>query len=140
MQLAGVVDVVTDWRPKVALSRGMALFGAAPEHAQAMRQAGLEVAGTLEDVLGQVDVVVDCPPKRIAGQNVETYRKRGTFTKHRTGRWPPAVDRGSGPSVRWPGELAHEPTLNGSRAPERRTVDDHGRRPCLTLNRSFLPQ
>jgi glyceraldehyde-3-phosphate dehydrogenase (NAD(P)) len=77
MQLTGVVDVVTDWRPKMALSRGMALFGAAPEHAQAMRKAGLEVAGTLEDVLAQVDVVVDCTPKRIAGTNVETYRKRG---------------------------------------------------------------
>ncbi|MGE0873603.1 MAG: type II glyceraldehyde-3-phosphate dehydrogenase [Burkholderiales bacterium] len=77
MQLAGVVDVVTDWRPKVALRRGMPLFGAAPEHAEAMRKAGLKVAGTLEDMLGQVDVVVDCTPKRIAAKNVETYRKRG---------------------------------------------------------------
>ena len=55
----------------------MALFGAAPGHAEAMRKAGLKVAGTLEDVLGQVDVVVDCTPKRIAAKNVETYRKRG---------------------------------------------------------------
>jgi glyceraldehyde-3-phosphate dehydrogenase (NAD(P)) len=77
MQLAGVVDVVADWRPKVALRRGMRLFGAAPEHAEAMRKSGLEVAGTLEDVLGQVEVVVDCTPKRIAAKNVETYRKRG---------------------------------------------------------------
>ena len=77
MRLVGVVDVVADWRPKVALNRGMALFGAAPEHAAAMRQAGLKVTGTLEDVLGQVDVVVDCTPKRIAAKNVETYRKRG---------------------------------------------------------------
>ena len=77
MRLVGVVDVVADWRPKVALNRGMALFGAAPEHAAAMRKAGLKVTGTLEDVLGQVDVVVDCTPKRIAAKNVETYRQRG---------------------------------------------------------------
>jgi glyceraldehyde-3-phosphate dehydrogenase (NAD(P)) len=77
MQLIGVVDVVTDWRPKVAATRGMPLFGAAPEHAEAMRKAGLDVAGTLEDVLGRVDVVVDCTPKRIAAKNVETYRTRG---------------------------------------------------------------
>ena len=77
MLLVGVVDVVADWRPKVALRRGMRLFGAAPEHAEAMRKSGLEVAGTLEDVLGQVDVVVDCTPKRVAAKNVETYRKRG---------------------------------------------------------------
>ena len=77
MQLVGVVDVVADWRPQVALRRGMPLFGAAPEHAEAMRKAGLKVAGTLEDVLGQADVIVDCTPKRVAAKNVETYRKRG---------------------------------------------------------------
>ncbi len=76
MRLIGVVDVVTDWRPRAAVERGIALYGAAPEHAEAMRSAGLKVSGTLEDVLGQVDVVVDCTPKRIAEKNLETYRKR----------------------------------------------------------------
>jgi glyceraldehyde-3-phosphate dehydrogenase (NAD(P)) len=77
MQLAGVVEVVADWRPRVAIKRGMPLFGAAPEHAEAMRRSGLKVAGTLEDLLGQVDVVVDCTPKKVAAKNVETYRRRG---------------------------------------------------------------
>ena len=77
MRLAGVVDVVSDWRPRVALERGFALYGAGPEQAEAMRRSGLKVAGTLEDVLANVDVVVDCTPKRIAAKNVETYRKRG---------------------------------------------------------------
>lgn len=77
MQVAGVADVVTDWRPRVALDRGFALFGAAAEPADRMRQAGLEVAGTLDDLLGQADVVVDCTPKKVAAQNVELYRRRG---------------------------------------------------------------
>jgi glyceraldehyde-3-phosphate dehydrogenase (NAD(P)) len=77
MQLAGVVEVVADWRPRVAVDRGIALFGAAPQHAEAMRKAGLKVAGTLEDVLANVDLVVDCTPKKIAAKNVETYRRRG---------------------------------------------------------------
>jgi glyceraldehyde-3-phosphate dehydrogenase (NAD(P)) len=77
MQLAGVVDVVSDWRPKVAVKRGIPLFGAGPEQAERMRRSGLQVAGTLEDVLSRVDVVVDCTPKRIAAKNVEIYRKRG---------------------------------------------------------------
>jgi len=77
MRLVGVVDIVADWRPHVAVDRGIALFGAAPEHGEAMRKAGLKVAGTLEDVLGQVDVIVDCTPKKIAAKNVETYRRRG---------------------------------------------------------------
>jgi glyceraldehyde-3-phosphate dehydrogenase (NAD(P)) len=56
---------------------GFRLFGAAAEQAAAMRDAGLEVAGTLDDLLGLVDVIVDCTPKKIAARNVETYRRRG---------------------------------------------------------------
>ena len=77
MQVAGVADVVTDWRPRVALDRGFALFGAATESADNMRRAGLQVAGTLDDLLGQADVVVDCTPKKVAAQNIELYRRRG---------------------------------------------------------------
>ena len=76
MRLVGVSDVVTDWRPRVALGRGIRLFGAAPEHADGMRKAGLDVAGDLAELLGQVDIVVDCTPKKVAAKNVELYRGR----------------------------------------------------------------
>ena len=42
-----------------------------------MRAAGLDVTGTLDELLAQADVVVDCTPKRIAAKNVEVYRRRG---------------------------------------------------------------
>ncbi|MFZ5708478.1 MAG: type II glyceraldehyde-3-phosphate dehydrogenase [Pseudomonadota bacterium] len=77
LTLAGVCDVAADWRPRMALARGYALFAATPDHAGAMRAAGLAVAGTLDDLLAGADVVVDCTPKRIAAANVGTYRKRG---------------------------------------------------------------
>lgn len=77
MTLAGVVDVAADWRPGVAVRRGMALYGATGEHAEAMKKAGLKVAGTLDDLLGEVELIVDCTPKRIAAKNVERYRARG---------------------------------------------------------------
>ncbi len=77
MSLAGVSDVVTDWRAKTVIRNGFRLFGATGEAASAMRQAGLDVAGTLDDLLGQIDVVVDCTPKRIAAHNVDLYRRRG---------------------------------------------------------------
>ena len=76
MQLVGVADVLTDWRVRVAVGRGIPLFGATADSAQAMRRSGLAVAGTLEDLLGAADVVVDCTPKRIAAKNVEIYRSR----------------------------------------------------------------
>ena len=77
MSLTGVSDVVTDWRAHMVAGHGFGLFGATPEHATAMREAGLDPSGTLDDLLGQIDVIVDCTPKRIAARNVETYRRRG---------------------------------------------------------------
>jgi glyceraldehyde-3-phosphate dehydrogenase (NAD(P)) len=77
MVLAGVSDVVTDWRAHMVIRNGFRLFGATGEHVGSMRAAGLEVAGTLDDLLGEVDVVVDCTPKQVAARNVEAYRLRG---------------------------------------------------------------
>ena len=77
MSMAGVSDVVTDWRAHMVTRNGFSLFGATTEHADAMRAAGLNVTGTLDDLLGQADVVVDCTPKRVAAKNVEVYRRRG---------------------------------------------------------------
>jgi glyceraldehyde-3-phosphate dehydrogenase (NAD(P)) len=78
MSLLGVCDIATDWRARVVIASGAPLFGASFEHVVAMRDAGLEVAGTLEDLLAGADVVVDCTPKRVAAQNVDLYRRRGT--------------------------------------------------------------
>jgi len=77
MSLAGVSDVVTDWRASTALRNGFRLFGATAAHAGAMRAAGLDVTGTLDELLGQADVVVDCTPKRVAAKNIDIYRRRG---------------------------------------------------------------
>ena len=77
MRLVGVADVVSDWRARVVLNRSVPLFGAAPENAGMMRTAGLTVAGTLEDLLRQCDVIIDWAPKKVAARNVETYRRHG---------------------------------------------------------------
>ena len=77
MSLVGVSDVVTDWRARMVTRNGAHLFGATADSATAMRDAGLDVTGTLDDLLGQTDVVVDCTPKKIAAKNVDVYRRRG---------------------------------------------------------------
>lgn len=77
MVLAGVSDIETDWRPRMATRKGYKLFGATAEHAGAMQNAGAQVTGTLDDLLAASDVVVDCTPKRVAAKNIEVYRARG---------------------------------------------------------------
>ena len=74
MTLAGVADVVSDYRIRVAVERGYPVFAATSEARAAMAAAGIPVAGTLDDLLGQVDVVVDCTPKKIGAQNRPRYQ------------------------------------------------------------------
>jgi glyceraldehyde-3-phosphate dehydrogenase (NAD(P)) len=73
MHLSGVADVATDWRLRTLASKGVALYGATQAHASTMGEAGLEVAGALEDLLAQSDIVVDCTPKHVAAENVKSY-------------------------------------------------------------------
>jgi glyceraldehyde-3-phosphate dehydrogenase (NAD(P)) len=76
MELTGVADIVTDWRIRSAAGR-FPLFAATDEARDAMGQAGLTVAGGLDELLGQVDVVVDATPKHVAAGNLPRYRTAG---------------------------------------------------------------
>jgi len=77
MDLIGVADIAADWRARMPATRGFALYAADPDHAPAMQEAGLDLAGGLDDLLGAADIVIDCTPKKIAARNVETYRSKG---------------------------------------------------------------
>ena len=77
MELVGVVDVVSDWRIKVAVEKHYPVYASTPEAAFAMRAAGIPVAGTLDELLPKLDVVADATPKKIAAQNLEKYRATG---------------------------------------------------------------
>ena len=77
MELVGVADVVSDWRVKVAVERGYPVYAATSPAAGQMRAAGIPVAGTLDDLLKQVDVVADATPKKIAAENFEKYKAAG---------------------------------------------------------------
>jgi glyceraldehyde-3-phosphate dehydrogenase type II len=84
--LAGVSDIETDWRPRMATRKGYKLFGATAEHAGTMQKAGAQVTGTLDDLLDASDLVVDCTPKRVAAKNIEVYRARASSSSSRAVR------------------------------------------------------
>ena len=77
MRLIGVADVMSDYRIRVAAERGFAIYAAVDDRAEAMRQAGVTVAGTLADLLDEADVVVDCTPKGIGAANKAVYEQAG---------------------------------------------------------------
>lgn len=77
MELVGVADVVSDYRIRVAAERGYPVFASVPDRADAMRQAGIRLAGSVEDLIGSVDVMVDCTPKGIGERNRSLYESAG---------------------------------------------------------------
>jgi glyceraldehyde-3-phosphate dehydrogenase (NAD(P)) len=77
LELVGISDILGDYRIQPALARGIPVFAGAREKLAAMREAGVPVAGALDDALGSADVVVDCTPKGIAAANLERYQAAG---------------------------------------------------------------
>jgi glyceraldehyde-3-phosphate dehydrogenase (NAD(P)) len=77
MALVGVSDVLSDYRIRVAVELGYPVYAATDGARRDMEEADIPVAGRLEDLLGQVDVVVDCTPKKIGAQNRPRYQQAG---------------------------------------------------------------
>ena len=77
MELAGVADVVHDYRIRVAVERGYPVYAATSGSRAEMEAAGISVAGELDDLLSRTDVVVDCTPKKVGAQNRPRYTEAG---------------------------------------------------------------
>ena len=77
MQLVGIADVVSDYRVKTALALEIPVFASLADKANEMRDAGLPIAGTLDDLLKRLDVIVDATPAGIGAKNLAIYRAAG---------------------------------------------------------------
>ena len=84
MELAGVCDVITDWRIKMAVLKNYPIFASDDTFKSKMNEAGIKTYGTLADLLACSDIIVDCTPKKIAAQNIELYKSLEKI--HFTGR------------------------------------------------------
>jgi len=77
MKLVGVADVASDYRVQIASKKGYPIYASIREAASEMKKAGLEVVGSLADLLERVDVIVDCTPAGIGAKNKPAYEKAG---------------------------------------------------------------
>lgn len=77
MELVGVSDVGTDYRIRVAAERGYPVYASTSDARPRMEEADIPVEGTLDALLGRVDVVVDCTPKGIGAKNRDRYEAAG---------------------------------------------------------------
>jgi glyceraldehyde-3-phosphate dehydrogenase (NAD(P)) len=77
MEVVGVTKTKPDFDAKMAIKKGYKLYSAIPERLSAFESAGIEVEGTIEDLLREVDIVVDCSPGKVGAQNKPLYEKMG---------------------------------------------------------------
>lgn len=85
MELVGVSDVVSDYRVQAGAVLGLPIYTSLPDRADAMRVAGIPIVGTLDDLMGQIDVIVDCTPKGIGAKNLARYRAAGVKAVYQGG-------------------------------------------------------
>ena len=94
MELAGVVDVAPTLSTRALAESGMPyrLFVMASEQRVAFEQAGIPVSGTLDDLIGEVDIVLDATPAGVGRQNKELYEARGVKAVFQGGEKNEIVD------------------------------------------------
>jgi glyceraldehyde-3-phosphate dehydrogenase (NAD(P)) len=75
MKLVGVAKTRPSLEAWSARERGYPLYLAGDARREDFVKAGLPVAGVLEELLDQCDVVVDCTPERVGASNWGLYEK-----------------------------------------------------------------
>jgi glyceraldehyde-3-phosphate dehydrogenase (NAD(P)) len=85
MELVGVADVVSDYRVQAGAVLGLPIYASLPDKVDEMKAAGIPIEGTLNDLLAQVDVIVDCTPKGVGARNLEQYREAGVKAVYQGG-------------------------------------------------------
>jgi glyceraldehyde-3-phosphate dehydrogenase (NAD(P)) len=78
MALVGVAKTRPNYEAEAALRRGYDLHAAIAERADAFADAGIDLAGDLDDLIEASDVVVDCCPAGIGERNRARYAAHDT--------------------------------------------------------------
>ena len=78
MKIIGVSKTRPNFEARTAVEeKGYPLYIGIPEREGLFKEAGIEIAGTVEDMVQEADIVVDCTPGNIGPQNLEMYKKAG---------------------------------------------------------------
>ncbi len=76
MEIVGVSKTRPNYEATIANEKGYSVYTLA-DRIGAMKDAGIPAAGTIDDMIAEADVVVDCTPGGIGAKNKELYEKAG---------------------------------------------------------------
>ncbi len=77
LELVGVAKTRPGFEARRAVARGYPLYVAGAGSPEKFTAAGLPIAGTLRDLLGRADVVVDATPEDVGRENRTLYAEAG---------------------------------------------------------------
>jgi glyceraldehyde-3-phosphate dehydrogenase (NAD(P)+) (phosphorylating) len=77
MKLVGVAKTRPSYEARAAVAKGYKLYLAAGAPQDPFDKAGLPVAGRVEDLLREVDLVVDAAPDKVGRENARLYKDAG---------------------------------------------------------------
>ncbi len=92
MELVGVVKRKPDYIAMLAAKSGFPIYAPGAKEAEAFEKAGFKVAGTLEDLLGKVDVIVDATPNGQGAENRKVYERFGVKMIFQGGEKPDVAE------------------------------------------------
>ncbi|WP_049922315.1 type II glyceraldehyde-3-phosphate dehydrogenase [Halopiger djelfimassiliensis] len=78
MEVLGVAKTRPNFEAETAIEKGFPLYAAVEERADQFDEAGLEIAGPVDDLVAEADVVVDATPSGIGAENKALYEEHGT--------------------------------------------------------------
>ncbi|MFA9415936.1 type II glyceraldehyde-3-phosphate dehydrogenase [Natrinema sp. HArc-T2] len=92
MEVLGVAKTRPNFEAETAIDKGFALYAAVEEREHLFDEAGLEIAGSVDELVDEADVVVDATPSGIGAQNKGLYEEYDTPALYQGGEDADLVD------------------------------------------------
>ncbi len=77
MDIVGVVKTRPTFEAKMAVKNGFELYVPDPDMLDIFERAGIEVSGTLDELLDKAEIVVDCTPNNVGASYKSLYVEKG---------------------------------------------------------------
>lgn len=75
MTLVGVTKTKPSYETRLALAKGIKVYASSPDKIKLFDDAGMKIAGALEDLMKEIDIVVDCTPGKVGATYKPLYEK-----------------------------------------------------------------
>jgi glyceraldehyde-3-phosphate dehydrogenase (NAD(P)) len=92
MELAGVAKTRPNYEAELAARRGYPLYAAVEDRVHLFEEAGIDLAGTVEELVEEADIVVDACPSGIGAENKSLYEAHDTPAVYQGGEDADLVD------------------------------------------------